>query len=534
MHIIIGVGGTGAKVIEATLNFAAMGIGPKELKVGFVDQDESNGNLNRARIVFDAYARARSSWRDGSAHMIDGAGECPLLKTRIEPLGGVEGLWIPDEKAGSTLAGVFGPMNEDQFLFDALFETGTNEDTEEQHLDLGQGYRGRPHIGAAAMTLRADERNAFWDGITEAIKNASMSGKVRILIVGSVFGGTGAAGFPTIARIIRDRLREEGIIRHVEIGGVLMLPYFGFPDPSEDEEQNVARAHEQVLQARGALRHYEHMLGDPKGEGEQQHIFDQLFLLGWSPFFRIDVHSKGSGTQRNPALLPEFLAASAAAKFFTTNELPNKEVTQDITVCARGNFLDVCWSDIPSITENDGDRNLHEMVSNFLRFAVAFKFWKPQIDDPRKRKELSRQRWFKTQQLDNVNWEEDSPSQALDDIETMINLALGWFASIDAYARRDSDNSFNLWRVGHPLVQEIAFDRLDLDPFVTSGLGSEEYRHLFDSVAAKFVEQDDDMPNVVSLADNLTDREVDGHHLKMGRFIAALYKFSQISQFSTK
>ncbi|MBH5323305.1 tubulin-like doman-containing protein [Aurantiacibacter sediminis] len=530
MNIIIGVGGTGAKVVEAVINLAAMGVGPNEMKVGFVDQDESNGNLNRARTVFEAYRRARNSWRGGSAHTIDGTDECPLFKTAIEPLDGDDGLWIPDEKAGATLAGVFGPMNEDKHLFDALFETGGDEESEEQNLDLGQGYRGRPHIGAAAMTLRAEERNPFWDAITEAIKSAGMQGNCRIMLAGSVFGGTGAAGFPTIARIIRDRLREEGITRNVDIGGILMLPYFGFPDPDEDQDQNVARAHEQQVQARGALRHYQHMLGD-KGQAEDgEHIFDQLYLIGWNPFFSIDVHSKGSGTQRNPALLPEFLAASAGYRFFETQRLPDEEVTQNITVSARGDYHRIDWDDIPAISGNDEDRKrLHEIVSNFLRFAVAFKFWKPQIDDPSKRKEVRRDQWYKTQQLDRINWDENSPSQALNNFEDALDHAVGWCASIDAYSRRDADNSFELWRVGYPLVEEIDYRRLDLDPHVRPGLNYPEYEQLYTSVATKFDdEKDADMPNVVDLSDNLTQLEVEGDHKNMGRFIAALYEFSDI------
>lgn len=528
MNIIIGVGGTGAKVVEAVLHFAAMGIGPNVLEVGFVDQDESNGNLNRAVTVFTDYREARQSWRDGAVHRIDGAQECPLLKTDVRPLDGGEAKWIPDDRAGATLASLFGSMKEDQFLFDALFERSGDPATEEQNLDLGQGYRGRPHIGAAAMTLKSEERNAFWDAITEAIKSAGMAGDVRILIAGSVFGGTGAAGFPTIARLIRDRLNEKGITRNVDIGGVLMLPYFGFPDPSEDQDQNVARAHEQQMQARGALQHYQHLLGHKNREAGE-HIFDQLFLIGWNPFFSLDVHSKGAGSQRNPALLPEFLAAAAAARFFGSNRLPDAEVTQNITVSAREHADRITWADIPSITSSDTDRrSLHEHISRFLRFAVAFKFWKPQIDDPAKRDAVRKMKWFKAQHLDAIDWKADSPSQALEDLEKVIDNALRWFASIDAYSGRDADHKFGLWRVGKPLVSEVDFKRMDADPTVSRELSYAEYEKLFNHVGQKYDDKDDDMPNPVDLADYLTDYELEMQHAKMGRFIAALYHFSDV------
>lgn len=528
MNIIIGVGGTGAKVVEAVEHFATMGLGPNTLAVGFVDQDESNGNLIRSRTVFDAYRKARAAWRDGSTHRIDGTDECPLLKTAITPLGGESGLWIPDAQPNTTLARVFGPMNEDQFLFDALFDPTDDPDFAEQRLDLSQGYRGRPHIGAAAMTVRAEARSRFWDAITEAIGSAGQQGTVRILIAGSVFGGTGAAGFPTIARLIRSRLEEAEIKRNVEIGGILMLPYFRFPDPGEEQDQNVARANEQQAQARGALLHYQHMLGDG-GNEEGQHIFDQLSLVGWSPPFKIDVHSKGTGTQRNPALLPEMLAACAALHFFGTGALGSGDGEQTIAVSARRHEKEFGWPDIPPVTKDASDqRHLQEAVARFLRFAAAFKYWKPQIADPGLRKRLQRDRWYRAQGLDQIGWQDDSPAQALDDLERVIDMALGWCAAIDAYARRDADNRFALWNVGEPLVERIAFGRIDQDPQVTSALSDDGFKRVFNMIAAKYSDNDEDMPNEAKLADYLTEYQLDGQHEKMGRFIAALYNFSDV------
>jgi hypothetical protein len=528
MNIIIGVGGTGAKVVEAVQHLATMGIGPNTLSVGFVDQDESNGNLIRARTVFDAYRKARASWRDGSTHRIAGTDECPLLKTNLTALGGEGGVWIPDAQPNTTLARVFGPLNEDQFLFDALFDPSDDPELAEQHLDLSQGYRGRPHIGAAAMTLRAETRSRFWDAITEAIGAAGLQGTVRILIAGSVFGGTGAAGFPTIARLIRNRLKDAAIARNVEIGGVLMLPYFGFPDPTEDQDQNVARANEQQAQARGALLHYQHMLGDG-GNEEGEHIFDQLTLVGWSPPFKIDVHSKGTGTQRNPALLPELYAASAAMRFFRSGALGSGDGEQTITVSARRDQKAMTWPDIPSVTENVSEqRYLQESVAQFLRFAAAFKYWAPQISDPARRKNLQRDRFYKVQELDQIGWQDDSPAQALDDLSSLLDMALGWCAAIDAYARRDADNRFGLWNVGEPLVERIAFDRIDEDPRIATVLSDDQFRRVYNSIAMKYSDVDEDMPNEAKLADYLTAYALEGQHEKMGRFIAALYNFSGV------
>lgn len=525
MDIIIGIGGTGAKVVEAVLNLAAMGIGPSTLRVGFVDQDESNGNLNRAQTVFNAYRAARSEWRDGAAHCIVGTDECALLKTDVQPIDGKSGLWIPDSSQGATLAGIFGPMGRDQFLFDALFETGTDEESEEQDLDLKEGYRGRPHIGAAAMTLKSEQGGDFWDAITETIKKAA-AGKVRILLAGSIFGGTGAAGFPTIARLIRNRLDEADIKKDkVDIGGILMQPYFWFQDPGKEQDQNVARAHEQAIQARGALQHYHHLLGE-----RGQHLFDQLYLVGWHPYFQIDSHAKGLAAQRNPALLPEFVAAAAAARFFSTDRKADEPLDQQILESAREDRDAVNWPDIPAIGDEASSKALHRQVAQFLRFAVAFKFWKPQIEDESSRKSLKGDRWFKAQQLDLIDWVNNSPSSGLDQLESVLSNALGWCAAIEAYARRNPDHRFNLWQVGVPLVEQLDFAEPAKDPKVAKGLSEGAYKQLFSSIVHKYADEDGAMPDTAALADYLTDATVEGKHTNMGRFIAALYHFSDIRQ----
>ena len=55
---LIGIGGTGAKCVEAVAKLAAMGLFTEEpIKVLFVDADETNGNLARARTSIGTYKR---------------------------------------------------------------------------------------------------------------------------------------------------------------------------------------------------------------------------------------------------------------------------------------------------------------------------------------------------------------------------------------------------------------------------------------------------------------------------------------------
>jgi len=62
-NIIIGIGGTGAKVVEAIAHCLSAGLGPDAAQIGFVDQDKSNGNVARAIETVETIQKARQNWR---------------------------------------------------------------------------------------------------------------------------------------------------------------------------------------------------------------------------------------------------------------------------------------------------------------------------------------------------------------------------------------------------------------------------------------------------------------------------------------
>ena len=97
---------------------------------------------------------------------------------------------------------------------------------EEFQLPLDEGFRARPSIGAAAGCLVFSKTIHFGKYVFEAIESAKSGNSVKIFLSSSIFGGTGAAGFPSIARVIRRMAEQEGLSQNIQIGGCLMLPYF--------------------------------------------------------------------------------------------------------------------------------------------------------------------------------------------------------------------------------------------------------------------------------------------------------------------
>ena len=80
---------------------------------------------------------------------------------------------------------------------------------------------------------------------------------------------------------------KRGIRDGVHLGGALMLPYFKFPKPGEDEIKEVAYAESFLEQSRGALDYYHRLF-----EKEQRKTFDQLYLVGWDPLIELPVFEK--------------------------------------------------------------------------------------------------------------------------------------------------------------------------------------------------------------------------------------------------
>src|SRR5437868_4414947 len=75
MYYVIGIGGTGAKCLEALIHFCAAGLMLEgNLYALFIDPDKSNGSLDRAQVCLQKYSECQQIQR----------GSIDLFKTRID------------------------------------------------------------------------------------------------------------------------------------------------------------------------------------------------------------------------------------------------------------------------------------------------------------------------------------------------------------------------------------------------------------------------------------------------------------------
>ena len=376
---LIAIGGSGARCVESVVHLASAGLMSEEkIKILFVDPDQSNGNYIRTCKQIDIYNECRAKvWKAGDP--------CQWMRTEIINLG------ISTVGAGNnSLANFFGynaMVDNDPVatgLFDVLYTK------EERDINLSEGFRGRPAIGSAFMSqlnfqaLRDSRYQGNypdylkpWAKILEEIDNAIESSKVKILLCGSVFGGTGAAGLPVIARLLNDFYKgkssdnSETQRDKLTLGSLLILPYFGFAVGGANVPQDAvyARSPEFALNTAAAMQYY---------RSQMQDICDVFYCLGDQN--RVDVgFSVGGESQENKAHIVEFYAGLAVRDFLYLNDKPKNS---EKIVFAERRFEDqIGWADLPSepatlnYTPVDYfDEDDEPVVRHAFRAAVRFAF----------------------------------------------------------------------------------------------------------------------------------------------------------------
>jgi hypothetical protein len=344
---VIGIGGTGAKCIEAIIQLASIGLFSEEtLHLLFVDADETNGNLNRALTSLDIYQKCyklglndRNFW----------------MQTKIESFS----LWSPF--ANNSINKNLGSFFEYNILKDEEPALGNLFDvlytSEERDANLDVGFRGRPAIGAAVMSqVKLDALDSdSWGILVSQIQKDTGGGKrPKVFLCGSIFGGTGASGLPTIGRLIHNKLENLRIRDKVDLGCLFMLPYFGFnPTMGENVETVYARSEQFLLNTEAALRYY---------GGQAQESFDTVYLLGNQQLSPVKKFSVGKNTQRNDPHFIELYAALAARQFLL--KTPTGEKT--VVLMNRENLKTLIWKDIPDQKEVNAE------FVNATRFAFVW------------------------------------------------------------------------------------------------------------------------------------------------------------------
>jgi hypothetical protein len=493
-NVFVAVGGSGHKTLEALLFLCAAGLGPDALEVVCVEPETENGNYRRTEQLVDQYRSLQRFFKDGGNRI---GKDCRLFRTRISHFLTAGLRWSPtgDGKRGSTLAEIFratqmrGNLDRsgELLLFNSLYRQRRNGGPDsEQETPLSGGFRGRPPIGVAALAEAAQHSDdVLFNTFKELVKGSKEGEPPRIFLAGSIFGGTGAACLPGLARLIR---AQKGTM---PIGAAFLLPYFRFG--AVDEAELAADADAFLRQTQGALQYYAASL-------ENLGTFDQIFLLGAPQLAVMPLATGGSaaGTnpifgpeQKNPPLLVELFAALAACRFLRgttqTDAVGDEAVAYKMISEPR-----VVWRDLPSAVPGavvSDDSEPLSAIGQLLRFAWLFvAIYADEVSSDAVRRN-AHQPWFKSwvsdEKVDLDGKTQNAVGTSKDELAGFCRKLLGWFGVIAnppqgeggiRNAMQCEFSTANLFKTGRLDKQRYlelpsSFERSDFARLVQGGAG---------------------------------------------------------------
>ena len=348
-YFVVGVGGSGAKLMHSLVHLSAAGLlpdGGRTLLGYLVDPDESNGSVHECSQVAALYSRCKG---------LQIGSKTSLFKNRIEltgPLSPVEGQDVANLNSFFDYTSLSRTSPDEAALMELLFSPA------ERELKILQGFRGRPAIGATVFGKTVDFEDADWKKLGERALAARTHAAVPLLLAGSVFGGSGAAGVPTICRLLSQHLRAK--IDNLRVGLILFLPYFTY-DPVPGEPMQ-ADPHQFPSATAEALKYYD--------EGDFLDFCDEIYALGERYPAKMPRSSVGAKDQRNPPHFLEMIAGLGAVRFL--GGTPADDAEHVVSLAARAHENTLQWADLPTAAGEHPSQTAK--LQQMILFAVAYHY----------------------------------------------------------------------------------------------------------------------------------------------------------------
>jgi hypothetical protein len=354
-NCLLSIGGSGHRALKPLVFLAAAGaLGDAELSLLCVDNDGTNGNLTESLNLIHLYdkVRGKQKWM----------GDSPFFRPKLR---------LADERPWSPFSAREGDPTLDHYLGHESMRANAEEltalyeflyDREKRSLSVAEGFRGRPSIGAAVYRAAArGGTNGHPDALQrlrEQLEAGTAQGRsVKLFSIGSIFGGTGAAGLPSIPVSLIDSMKHGS--EHVLSGGAFLLPYFEFNPSALDDQGPHANPNDFIMMMKDALRYY---LLNPSR-------YQCIYAIGADKWRHLENAAVGKEKQRNQSDLVEFLAALAASNFLVTWQPPDSGENGHgpaLYVLHREKEGEFNWSDVPE------QERIKPKLAAFTRFCFLY------------------------------------------------------------------------------------------------------------------------------------------------------------------
>ena len=379
---IFAIGGTGERVLRSTTMFLAAGVpafNDYDIYPIIIDYDADNKDKERTRDLLGAYKKInRIAYKnhDLTSMPLGDSNKGQFFGCALKELNGLEDFVLdfnPGEenvkfrdKIGFDLM-TTKELRNTQLLIKSLYDTSDNPTTE-LNLNLKDGFKGNPNVGSVIFH-KLGEYSEF----ESFVSTYDAGNGDKVVIIGSLFGGTGASGIPVLAQQIKKK------IPNVDMSALMILPYFA-PAIKKGGAINAGLFDSKT---KAALNFY---------EKEIKQYMKAIYYIG-DPYPTVVPYSEGGPEQRNNANPVEVIGALAIAHY-CGNIIPNGIFGNE--------YLFGLSRDIDSTIDNTGkqdscrifltdfDVNSQSNVLNYLTsFAISLKYFRDEILADKLKKETA-------------------------------------------------------------------------------------------------------------------------------------------------
>lgn len=367
---VFAIGGTGERVMRSLTMLMAAGLptlSNYEVFPIIIDYDEKNADKILTRDVLKIYAAAHdAAYTKHTAQSEEKSMGGLFFGSKLRNLHGLEDYVFPFKPATQNekfrefigfdkFKGVSsedrGTLNTSDFLT-SLYDNSNRYDTE-LNLDMTVGFKGNPNIGSVVFhTIGDTEEFATFNSLYEP-NNGD-----KVVVIGSLFGGTGASGIPEIVKAIKEKKQNA------DIAAILVLPYFS---PMEEKDAAI-KAVRFNSKTKAALSFY-------NASGLNDMISRRYYVGDFNP--TVIKYSEGGSTQRNNANIVELIAAMMVEHYIANRDAGEHEFkfTMDADIVAGQGTK----SGIRLFYEQFDDSTKKNVLNDCIKLAIALKFFHEKI-----------------------------------------------------------------------------------------------------------------------------------------------------------
>jgi hypothetical protein len=354
---VFGIGGTGSRVIKSLVMLLASGVklDSKYSQVIpiLIDPDTGNGDLNRTKEILALYQQIRNEVEEPNdffGQKVGTINEIATNSTSTSPnffqfkLSEVDDSKFGEYIGYDSLSSDYSKFQDDK-SFVKLFYSGANLDS-----GLEVGFKGNPNMGSIVLNQFTESQD-FKNFLTTFQQGD------EIFIINSIFGGTGAAGFPLLLKVLRSS--ESVLIRQCKIGGLTLLPYFALAEKGEINSETFAE------KAKAALEYYNRTIIN----GNE---IDYLYFLGNKSSINIEEYSVGGVEQKNNAHFLEMAGSLAIIDFglADSNARTGKTIVKEFGIEKDTDVIDFSSLNVNNLKQIDKPLVKFKLFTNYLNLGL--------------------------------------------------------------------------------------------------------------------------------------------------------------------